>query len=171
MKKREFIRFLVIVLIACLFIILAIWTIRLFSAKQLDDVSPEIACEESLLKKSDILYVIPKFHNKSIAENKSWCNYILSLNKTLGMHGVYHTFNEFMEERNEKYINEGEKIFYDCFGFYPQRFEPPQVAISKPNAELISKKMRLDLYIQNVFHKAYHCSDTGIVSNRFVSIF
>lgn len=167
MKKKVLLWVLSIILI----IILSIFLIRIFSARQIDDISPEISCEKELIAKSDILYVIPKFQNKSIAENRSWCNYILSLNKTLGLHGVYHTFNEFLTDRTPEYLEEGIKIFYDCFGFYPERFEPPQVAISNKNKFLIKEKMKLDLYAHNLFHKVYHCEDTGIISNKNIDLF
>ena len=83
----------VLAIIVGLFFIL--YLVRVFSVKEVDDVSPSISCSDYILMKSQILWVIPNFNNKSIAEDIEWCNYILSLNKTLGLHGVYHSFNEF----------------------------------------------------------------------------
>jgi predicted deacetylase len=139
--------------------------------KQLDDVSPEIPCKENLLKKANVLFIIPKFNNKDISDKKEWCNFILSLNKTLGMHGVHHTYYEFNSTRNETYLDEGVEAFKKCFGFYPKRFKPPQLQINKDNKNLIKKKMKLDLYINQILHKVYHCNDTGKLPNRFIDLF
>src|SRR3989344_3297993 len=115
-KLKNILLSLVIIIIIIL-VLLSIY--RFFSSKQLDDVSTEIQCDEALLKKADILFIISKFNNTSISQNKIWCNYILSLNKTLGLHGVYHTYNEFGENHEEEYLQEGMEEFFKCFGFYP----------------------------------------------------
>lgn len=167
--KMKLIKAICLLFLSLLIFVIMLFIIRAFSEKHLDDVSPEIPCDKELLKKADILYVIPKFNNKSIAENKTWCNEILALNKTLALHGVYHVYNEFLYERNEAYLNEGIEIFKECFGFFPERFKPPQIVISKENKELIKNKLNLD--ITSIFHKAYHCNNTGMVSNKFVNIF
>jgi predicted deacetylase len=137
--------------------------------RQLDDVNPQIACESSLIDKSETLMVIPLYQNKSIAENRSWCEYLLSLNKTLAMHGVYHTYNEFYTPRDEQYILAGMEEFKKCFGFYPSIFEAPQVALNNSN-EVLLKQMGFDVrgYPFQLTHKVYHCSDTGKYSNNFV---
>jgi len=171
MKKRIFVRILVGFLFFILLLIIVLFLIRFFSEKQIDDVSPEIPCEPSLLKKVDVLYVIPKFNDKSIAENKSWCEQIKGLDKKLAMHGVYHTYNEFLEDRNEEYLNEGITIFEQCFGFYPEKFKPPQLEISKNNKKLIKQKMNLDALFNQIFHKVYHCNDSGGASNNLVDWF
>ena len=149
-------------------LILIVFLVRAFSEKQLDDVTPGIPCDQSLLEKTDVYYVIPKFENKSISENKTWCDEILEMNKTLELHGVYHTYNEFKTERDEEYLEEGIKIFRGCFGFNPERFKPPQIAFSDENTKLIKSKMHLDMYMNSVFHKTYHCNDSGIVSNNIM---
>src|SRR3990170_9020936 len=86
---------------------IALYSSRHFSQKELDDVTPEISCEKNLLDKSNVLWIVPIFENKSIAEDKVWCDGVLALNKTLGLHGVYHTYQEFGLERNEDYIDVG----------------------------------------------------------------
>ena len=157
----------ILYVLATIFLVLVfIWTFRVFSARQIDDVSPGIQCDKELLNKVDVLYVIPKFENQSI--NKTWCNEILALNKTLAMHGVVHTYNEFAEPRSEEYVQEGRQIFKDCFGFYPERFKAPQLNISNENKVIVKKTMKLDNYANEIFHKVYHCSDTGKSSNRFI---
>jgi len=145
---------------------------RLINPIQLDDVSPNIKCEQNLLEKSDVLFVIPKFENNSIAGNKEWCDSILSLNKTLGLHGVYHNFNEFGTDRNQEYLREGINIFEQCFGFEPEFFKPPQLEISEGNRELILGN-NIILYgkISQLTHKVYHCNDTGEFPNWFIDLF
>jgi len=167
-EKRIFIKILISFVLFILFLIITLFLIRLFSEKQLDDVSPEISCERDLLKKADVLYVIPNFNNKSIAENKSWCEQIKELDKKLAMHGVYHAYNEFLEDRNENYLNEGISIFEQCFNLSPKKFKPPQLEISKNNKKLIKQKMNLDALFNQIFHKVYHCNDTGKFSNKFM---
>jgi predicted deacetylase len=144
--------------------------LRYLSSRQLDDVSPEIQCDEALLEKSDILYVIPKFDNSPISENKEWCSYILSLNKTLAMHGVYHIYQEFKVDRTETYLQEGIEEFEKCFGKKPDRFKPPQLVVSKNNKRLIKEHMKLNFYLNEIFHKSYHCNDTGKYSNSFIDV-
>ena len=155
--------------ILLLSLILILFVARAFSEKHLDDVSPGIPCDEALLKKADVFYVIPLFENKSISENQEWCQHILSFNKTLALHGAYHIYEEFLTDRDEEYLQKGINEFEKCFGFKPERFKPPQIAISENNKKLIKSKMQLDM--TNIFHKAYHCSNTGMVSNKFVDIF
>lgn len=162
MKKRHIIGIVLLVLIISMFII------RGLSSAQLDDVSPGIHCDSELLARSDVLFVIPMFENKSIAENKIWCEEILKLNKTLGMHGVYHSFEEFKEDRSEEYLIKGINNFYECFGFYPSEFKAPQLLINSHNKLLIKEKMKLTGYFNQLFHKAYHCGDSGKLSNRFI---
>ena len=147
-------------------IIFLVWACRAFSSRQIDDVSPGIQCDAELLNKADVFYVIPQFENQT--PTKEGCDSILSLNKDLRMHGVVHSYNEFAEPRSPEYIQEGRETFKNCFGFYPERFKAPQLNISKENAVLIKQTMRLDTRFDEVFHKVYHCNDTGIFSNRLV---
>lgn len=159
------------ILIFLLGLLIILFFIRLLSSRQLDDVSPAIPCEKELLDKSDILLIIPRYNNVSIAENQSWCNYILSLNKTLALHGVYHTYQEFLEPRDEDYIRFGMKEFKECFGFYPNIFEAPQVALSKENKALL-KKMGFEIkgWFNMATHKVYHTQETGEFAIRFGKI-
>jgi hypothetical protein len=153
-------RYLVIILLVILLPIFFLFFLRLFSEVQIDDVSPEIQCEENLLKKSDNLFIIPKFNGKSIADNPEWCEYILSLNKTLSLHGLTHEYREFETDRDEAYLRESIDIFYTCFGFYPKEFKPPQLAISSNNKKLVKSKLRLLGEFNQITHKVYHCNDS-----------
>ena len=92
--KKRFLTFFTIIII----LILSLYTIRKLSKTELDDVNPTIPCEEELIKKSDILWVIPLYENISINQYKEWCNNLLALNKTLGLHGIYHTYEEFNQK-------------------------------------------------------------------------
>ncbi len=161
----------VVFIIILLVLMVIVFLIRLLSEKQLDDVSPEIQCNENLMKKADIYYIIPKLNNKSIAENKEWCEQILNYDKKLAMHGIYHTYQEFLENRDEEYLQQGIDIFKQCFGFYPKEFKPPQMKISKDNKRLIKSKMKLISYFNQILHKIYHCNDTGKFSNKFNDLF
>ena len=60
--------------------------LRMKLARQVDDVNLFIYCDNGIIEKSDMLMVIPLYKNVSIAENKGWCEWIVGLNKTLGMH-------------------------------------------------------------------------------------
>ena len=73
--------------------VLTLFFVRLILPSQIDDVSPNIFCEEKLMNWADIYYVIPKYENVSI--NEEWCNEILAKKKKLELHGVYHIFEEF----------------------------------------------------------------------------
>ncbi len=148
----------VIILLIFIFLGISLLSIRLLSSKEIDDVTPAFFCTEELLEKSDILFVIPKFNNNSISENKEWCEYILSLNKTLGLHGVYHEYREFKTDRNQDYLQQGIDEFKECFGYEPEIFKPPQLKISKANKKLIKENnMRLKTVPNKIIHKIYHC--------------
>lgn len=163
---KTYIKILLILFLFLILILLLIFFIREVSSRQLDDISLLIPCEDNLLQKADVFYVIPNFDNKSIAENKNWCQEILALNKTLALHGVYHTYNEFNQDRNQDYLNKGILIFQECFNKTPKNFKAPQLAISDNNKKLIKKSnMKLDSYFNQIFHKVYHCNDTGFLKN------
>ena len=152
MKKRWTILIVILVLLVSLF------SIRILSSKEIDDVTPAFFCAEELLEKSDILFVIPIFNNKPISESPEWCEYILSLNKTLGLHGLYHEYREFETDRDQEYLQQGIDEFKTCFGFEPEIFKPPQLKISKANRKLIKENnMRLKTIPNKIIHKIYHC--------------
>ncbi len=161
--------------------IICLFFVRLVLPSHLDDVSPEIFCEEKLLDWADVYYVIPKFENVSI--DREWCEEIKrraslsgselgvgSWDKKLAMHGVYHSFEEFGIVRDFEYLDEGVEIFEECFGVKPTRFKPPQLAWTNEN-NWIKDRMKVDLIWNQIFHKVYHCGDTGIFPNWIVRIF
>jgi predicted deacetylase len=161
-----------ILILLVLLIVLILFFIRLINPREIDDVTPGISCDEKYLKKSDVLWVIPNFNNTKISENASWCNEILNLNKTIEMHGVTHTFNEFKEDRTPEYLENGVEIFQDCFGFPPTSFKPPHLKISEYNKQLIKNNgLQLKTRLNQVLHKVYHCNDAGELSNKLIDLF
>jgi hypothetical protein len=159
--------FLYIILILFL-VFLSLFIIRFLSAKELNEVSPGIPCDPALLQKADFLFIVPKYQDKSIAENPEWCNKILSLDKELGMYGVLDSYEEFKIDKPREYYDEGVKIFIKCFNKTPEEFKPPQLIISKNNKNYIKKEMKVDLFWNNeIFHKVYSCQANGKLSNKF----
>jgi len=145
--------------------------IRLALPVELDDVTPEISCSNQLLKNSDILWVIPRFNGNSIADNPQWCDKIKALNKTLGLHGVYHSFEEFNTDRTFGYLDQGLEDFERCFGYSPKIFKSPQLKISKNNEDLMAiSQMQISGMMDQIIHKVYHCSDGGFFSNRVIAL-
>ena len=177
-KKTSLIIIIIISLIFLLFLV------RLNSPREIDDVSPEIPCEQKYLEKSNTLWIIPKFNNNPISENKEWCNQILNFNKTLGLHGVIHKFEEFQtnrpplgvpqtaEYRGKKYLQEGIEIFKQCFGFKPEMLKPPQLKISRENKKLVEEnELEFKGRLNQVLHKVYHCNDSGMFPNWVIDLF
>ena len=147
-------------MVVVVFLVLLFWVIRSVLPSEIDDVSPEIICPAGMIERSDVLWIIPEFEGHSIANNKDWCNYILSLNKTLGMHGVHHLYREFEGNITQRYLNEGIEIFEECFGFRPTRFKPPQLRISDENVYLVENSgMSVKTKFNQVTRKVYHCDD------------
>lgn len=155
-----------------LLIIIIFFSFRFFSHVELDDLHPSIQCDDELIKRSDVLWVIPLFDNDSIALHPDWCEYLLSFNKTLGLHGVYHTYQEFNHPRNDSYLRVGLDAFKSCFNITPEKFKPPQVKYDSVNDDLL-KRFNLSFYgeFNQITHKVYHCSDTGLFKNWFVRVF
>lgn len=169
MKKKKIIKIICLISLAILYFFLSLFLIRQINSIEIDDISPEMGFSSELINKVDILWVIPKYDNKSIADNLEWCNYILSLNKTLGLHGVTHEFEEFKTDRTQEYLQEGIDIFKRCFGYEPTMFKPPQLAISNKNKKLIKENnLELKLKINQLIHKVYHSEDTGVFSNKLI---
>ncbi|MFH1365444.1 MAG: DUF2334 domain-containing protein [archaeon] len=171
MKKRK-IKVSAAISAAIIFLLLTLFLIRAFSPRGLDDVSPGIECKGEFIEKSDVLWVIPNLEEKPISENGEWCRKILNLNKTIGMHGIDHTFREFETKRDQKYLEKGIKIFEECFGYKPTMFKPPQLRISEENKELTKKNnLILKSKLNQIFHKVYHCGEYGKRRNWLINLF
>lgn len=158
---------LILIVVIIIFLLSDLFLARRVWSRQVDDVHPLIPCSMEIFEKTEILMVIPLFNNVSIAENKSWCEEILEMNKTLGMHGVYHGYREFLEPRSEEYIKIGMEEFKKCFGFYPTLFEAPQLALGKENSGILNKMgFQIVGWPYTISHKVYHCQDSGEFSMR-----
>lgn len=172
MKKRKNL-LLKIVLIILAIIIISLFIIRQVNPKEIDDVSPNIPCPELEIYNPDVLYVIPNYGDKPISYYPKWCEYILSLNKTLALHGINHNYREFLyEDVTQEYLDFGISEFKDCFGFEPDTFKPPQLKISSQNKQLIKKNhLKLKLSLNKITHKVYHCNDSSKPQNNIINIF
>ena len=166
-------KFFKITLIIIFIFISSIFLIRALSPREIDDLHPLIKCEKEYVAKSDILWIIPKYKGVAISENKSWCEEIKSLNKTLGLHGYVHTYQEFKSENiTQEHIFESIQIFEDCFGESPTMFKPPQLKISKNNKNLIkNNSLSIRTPLHQTIHKVYHCENTGTFSNKIHDLF
>ena len=152
-------------------LILILFLIRLTSPKEIDDVSPEIPCEQKYIEKANVLWIIPKLNDNPISKNEGWCNQVLNLNKTLGLHGVNHKFEEFNENQTQEYLQGGMEIFEQCFGFKPEMFKPPQLKISRENEKLVEKNgMTLKNRLNQLTRKTYHCGDSGLFPNWVIDL-
>lgn len=172
MKKRLKILIALFVLILLIMLESNFFMIRAVNPSEIDDVHPSISCSKECMKKADILWVIPKFNNKKISDNKTWCQEILALDKDIGLHGYTHEYLEFANETKEDELKDAVKIFKDCFGFTPKMFKAPQLKLSKENAELIeSYNMTIKGKLNSITHKVYHCNNTGVFSNEVIEAF
>ena len=164
-------RLFYILTLIILILILSISLLRIFNSRQIDDLHPLINCNEKYLEKSEIVLVIPLFENKSVADNPEWCKNILALNKTLGIHGVYHTYKEFNSPILQEDLERGIEEFEKCFGLKPEIFEAPQWKLSKENKNILIKRgFEIKGYYNAFTHKVYHCSDEGNFAYRLFGI-
>ena len=160
---------LIIAITSAIFILIIIIALRAILPREFDDLSPEIRCNQDLIEKSQILWIIPLYNNHSIANDSEWCSKIKSLNKTLGMHGVYHNYKEFNSDKDIEYIKQGINAFEKCFNLKPNLFKAPQLALSNNNGVLLkSLDFSLKENFNQMLRKVYHCSDTGKFSNKFI---
>ncbi len=165
-KKLKWVIYIIILLLLILFII------RLISPKEMDDLHPNIECPEIDKYNANIIWVIPLYQGEPISNNSKWCESISLLNKSIGMHGVYHSYKEFGETKNSEYLEKGINEFEMCFNSYPEMFKPPQLEVNFENKELLKKNnLRLKNKFNQVIHKVYHCNDSGKIPNKIIKIF
>ncbi len=158
-KLKTLINIILGIILLLLILISAFEIIRNLNYKQLDDLHPQINCEERYIQKSDVLMIIPLWENDSIANYPNWCKEILEYNKTLGLHGIHHRYEEFLGEISEEELKLAIKEFEECFGKSPMLFEPPQWKISSENRILVEKYLPVTKDLQGIFHKTYHCGN------------
>lgn len=175
MKKRVKKRLLILLnfLLIILIVLAILFLIRLINSTEIDDVTPGIPCPEIEKYNPDVLYIIPNYNNNLISENKEWCDYILSLNKTLALHGITHTYREFLYSNiSQEELNFGISEFEKCFNQSPKMFKPPQLEINKENKQIISKNnLERRTNFNQITHKVYHCNDSDLISNKIIHIF
>ncbi|NCN86521.1 DUF2334 domain-containing protein [archaeon] len=166
MKRGEVI--LTIILGLLILLVLA----RLTTPREIDDINPNWTCEGNYLQKADIIWVTPLKNNVPISNNQTWCEEILAMNKTIGMHGIYHSYHEFKYFVNETELQKGKEIFNDCFGYEPTLFKPPYLRLSLENKKLLEQNNLTIKWIWNQnIHKVYHCENTGVFPNWFHDLF
>lgn len=161
-------------IIIVLVLIIVLFIIRLISPTEIDDISPEIFCPELEKYNPDKLWVIPLYKEKPISENKEFCEYLLSLNKSIELHGIYHyPYREFLSENiSQEEFEKGLLEFEKCFSKNATMFKPPQLKISEENKVLIeNNNLKLKGFFNQITHKVYHCSDTGDFPNWLIRIF
>lgn len=172
MEKRVKWLIFLLILLAIVMIEANLFFIRALGPSELDDVHPDINCSEAYINEADILWIIPKYNGSSIADNKDWCKKIKSKNKILGLHGLYHTYEEFANESKVYDLVEAVEIFEECFGQKPLYFKAPQLKVSEENKEIIEDlNMTLKGKFNSVAHKVYHCKDAGKISNNLIRAF
>ena len=161
-------RFVVCVVVG---FVLGLFLVRALGPQHIDDVNPLMNCSEEYLLKADVLYVVPYCDGVMINESREWCDYVLSLGKDVGMHGVRHVYDEFSGDVALGDIELGMEIFESCFGFRPGRFKAPHLKLSEENRGLIEGfGMSVNGKFSQVVHKAYHCNDSGVMPNSFHSL-
>jgi predicted deacetylase len=158
-------------------LILLLLFVRIFSSREIDDISPEIECKEKYFNQADVLWVIPEYNGIAISENKIWCQKILNTNKTLGLHGIKHPYKEFGKEISEEEILNAIRIFEECFNQTPRIFKAPQLELTKENKKTLEKNgLRMKGKFNQIIHRVYHCEDKnkisyGLIPNWMVDLF
>lgn len=174
MKKRIKLKnILKIILILIIILISIIFILRFINPTEIDDISPNIPCPEMEIYNPDVLYVIPNYDTYPISYYPKWCEHILSLDKTLALHGINHTYREFKyNSLSQEELNFGISEFEKCFSISPTEFKPPQLAISKENKKLIeNNNLKRRTVMHQITHKVYHCNDSDIIPNKIINIF
>jgi len=173
MRVKKILFALLVFFLVLLTMVAALFLVRIVTPTEIDDVSPGILCPEIERYNPDVLYVIPDYNAHPLSFYPEWCKYILSSNKELGLHGLNHTYREFLyEDISQEELNLGIEEFEKCFGYKPEMFKPPQLAISGENKQLIIKNnLKFRGYFHQATHKVYHCNDDKTIPNKIIEIF
>jgi len=161
------------ILLAILILLIILILIRLVTPTEIDDVSPGIPCPEIEIYNPDVLYIIPDYNDHPLSFYPEWCRYILSLDKSLSLHGITHTYREFLYLNiSQEELDYGISEFESCFGYEPEMFKPPQLAISPENKQLIKQNnLEFRTLFNQITHKVYHCNDSDRIPNSIIKIF
>ncbi|MFH1503729.1 MAG: DUF2334 domain-containing protein [Candidatus Diapherotrites archaeon] len=162
-----------VILLVFVILLILLFSMRMLSPTEIDDVTPGIDCPEIEIYNPDILYIIPNYYNNPISQNEGWCDYILSLNKTLALHGITHTYREFLYLNiSQEDLDYGISEFEKCFGFKPEIFKSPQLATSSKNRQLIKQNnLKFRTLFDQITHKVYHCDDSDKIPNKIIRLF
>lgn len=135
---------------------------RELSGKELDDVHPDIPCDEKMLAESEWWWVVPLYGDKPLSDNPEWVEKVKKSGKKIGMHGVRHTFSEFNTDVSKEYIQKGMDEFEKAFGYKPTHFKAPKLQLTTNNYNLL-KSMGFTVHTKwdQMIHKIYHCIDHG----------
>ncbi|MFH0798198.1 MAG: hypothetical protein V1906_02180 [Candidatus Woesearchaeota archaeon] len=115
-----------------------------------DDVSETNRCLE-LEQKSDVIFVIPPY-------SEELCNEMALTDKMYGMHGITHSYHEFLEPVDEDVLNETITSYKKCFRKNEWTFRPPQNRISKENAKIVNR-YEIEIYkTPYILHPYCHCN-------------
>ncbi|MFH1972401.1 MAG: polysaccharide deacetylase family protein [archaeon] len=146
------------IIITFFILILIYFIILLWSRTPLivDDVYDNSCIE--IVEKADIVYVIPFFEGRDISENNEWCESMIELNKTFGLHGISHEYHEFLGEIEEEELVDAISNFEYCFGYKPELFRPPYNKISEENSAIVLSQ-GIKIYKKPYFlHPYCHCN-------------
>ena len=146
-----------------LVILLALFMIIFYISRNpliTDDITPISSCKQ-IMQKSDILFVIPNYKGNSLDNYPRWCEEKRTLNKTIGLHGITHEYQEFLKPVNKAELGKAINSFENCFGYKPTLFRPPYNKISPENKALV-ESFNMTLYKDNyLLHPYCHCEPHG----------
>ncbi|PIN73650.1 hypothetical protein COV20_05500 [Candidatus Woesearchaeota archaeon CG10_big_fil_rev_8_21_14_0_10_45_16] len=153
----RFLRWIAVVIVTAYLILL----IQSRNPLIVDDVHPSNSCDGSLLEKADVLYVTPKFGDVPLTEFPEWCETIRNSNKTVGLHGITHSYHEFGGNISQEELNEAIGMFEQCFGSRPELFRPPYNYISEENRQMV-EEAGMTIYTERYYQHPYcHCNPHG----------
>jgi hypothetical protein len=161
-------RWVVCFVVVLVLLVFGLWLVRAVLPSQIDDVNPLMGCSVDELEMADVYFVVPVYDGVEI--DGEWCEGILGKGKEVALHGVYHSYEEFGVGRDREYLDYGVGVFKECFGFAPERFKPPQIAWDSEN-DWIRGVLDVELFWNQVFHKVYHCGDSGVFPNWVIGVF
>ncbi len=167
MKKS--VKFILMIIIV---ILIALFLIRLINPTEIDDVTPGISCPEIEIYNPEVLYAIPIYNNTPLSLNKTWCEEILNLNKTIELHGIHHTYHEFKNQNiSDKELELGIDEFEKCFLKKPTEFKAPNLRINEQNKKLIEENnLIVKSKLNQITHKVYHCNNSGVLPNWIIDL-
>lgn len=126
--------------------------------RELDDVHPLLTpVDDPYIQRSEWLWVIPLYMHQPLSDYPEWIQGIKATGKKLGLHGVYHTFDEFGTDVNANYLQRGIDEFERAFGYKPTHFKAPRLHTTAHNEQLIADAHMISrTRWQQIIHTVYH---------------